>query len=180
MNTLYTLGYTGAKPEQILKLVQDLGALVVDCRYSPRSRAVQWTGAGFRRLLGESYLHLPSLGNINYKGDGPIQINKPAEGVPQVIRLLDQQPVILLCVCAECETCHRKVVAELVQAASGCAVQHLNRAEISAPSPTSTSQPAALFPQADFSAAPLPRPTDAGGQLTLSSKALPLHQLKMF
>ena len=166
MHTLYTLGYTGLKQAQLLEIVQTLGAMVVDTRFSPRSRAVQWTGSGLRKLLGESYLHLPSLGNVNYKGDGPIKINKPAEGIPQVVSLLAQQPVILLCVCGDVHTCHRKVVAELVQQACGCVVAHLKNGEIS-PLPSSTSG------------------STSGGYgeispLTLISKPLPLHQRRMF
>jgi uncharacterized protein (DUF488 family) len=175
MQTLYTLGYTGTKPEQIQTLAADLGALVVDTRYSPRSRAVQWTGAGFRRLLGESYRHMPSLGNINYKGDGPIVINKPDEGVPQVAALLEQQPIILLCVCAEVSSCHRAVVAELVQEYCGCEIIHLSAKDL-----TSPLQPRPLFDQADYSVKPSPTPADPGGTLTLSTQPLPLHQKKMF
>lgn len=175
MHTLYTLGYTGTKPEHILSAAQQLGALVVDCRYSPRSRAVQWTGAGFRRLLGERYLHLPSLGNLNYKGDGPILINKPAEGVPQVQKLLQTQPVILLCVCKEFCTCHRTVVADLIKTACGCEIIHLSALDIMPPVP-----PVGQLFSGDLSAKSIPQPTDQGGTLILKTQALPLHQMKMF
>lgn len=173
--TLYTLGYTGIKPEQLQRLVQDLGEVVVDTRYSPRSRAVQWTRLRLTGLLGRSYQHLPSLGNINYKGDGPIVINKPEEGVPQVAQLLEKQPVILLCVCAEVSGCHRKVVAELMQEYSGCEVVHLSAKDITSPTPAGQ-----LFSQQDYSVKPLPQPTDPGGTLTLNTQPLPLHQKKMF
>lgn len=173
-HTLFTLGYTGLKPEQILKLAQDLGALVVDTRYSPRSRVPQWTRKQLSERLGSHYQHQPSLGNINYKGDGPIVINKPEEGIPQVASLLEKQPVILLCVCKDCDTCHRKVVAELVQEFSGCEITHLSAKDLNP-----SAQPGQLF-GGDFKVKPLSTPTDQGGKLTLSSKALPLHQTKMF
>jgi uncharacterized protein (DUF488 family) len=156
MHTLYTLGYTGAKPVQLQAVVQQLGAVMVDTRYSLASRAVQWTGKGLRELLGESYQHIRALGNVNYKNGGPILINKPEEGVPQVVALLEHQPVILLCVCKDHHTCHRAVVADLVVQACGCAVQHLKSVEIS------TSQPKGeLFPQADYRVNPSPTPSDA-------------------
>ena len=175
MQTLYTLGYTGTQPEQIQKFAQDLGALVVDTRYSPRSRAVQWTRLRLTGLLGRHYRHMPSLGNINYKGDGPILINKPEEGVPQVAQLLETQPVILLCVCKEHHTCHRSVVADLVKEACGCEVTHLTAADLLKPA-----QPGELFAQVDYGVKPSPTPADQGGALTLSTQTLPLHQQKMF
>ena len=173
-HTLYTLGYTGLKPEQIQQLAADLGAKVIDTRFSPRSRAVQWTRLRLTQLLGSSYQHLPSLGNINYKGDGPIVINKPEEGVPQVASLLEKQAIILLCVCAEVSSCHRKVVAELVQEFSGCEITHLSGKDLT------TIQPRPLFDQADYSVKPSPTLADQGGTLALTSKTLPLHQKKMF
>jgi uncharacterized protein (DUF488 family) len=160
-HTLYTIGYTGAKPAQLVALVQQLGAVMVDTRYSLHSRVRQWTGMGLRELLGESYLHLRSLGNVNYKGDGPIKINQPEIGVPQVVALLAQQPVILLCVCANHHTCHRSVVADLVVQACGCAVQHLKSGEI----PSNNAEP---------------NQRETGAPLALHSKLLPLHQQKMF
>ena len=175
MQTLYTLGYTGTKPEQILSKAQQLGAMVVDCRLSPRSRAPQWTRKQLSELLGQRYQHMPTLGNLNYKGDGPIIISNPGMGVPAVSKILATQTVILLCVCKEFCTCHRAVVADLVKAACGCDIVHLTAADLIKPS-----QPGQLFAQVDYTVKPSPLPSDYGGTLTLSTQTLPLHQTKMF
>lgn len=73
------------------------------------------------------------LGNANYKGLGhsEIVIHQPEEGVRYVVRRLMEREVVLLCACAQLQTCHRLVVANLVQAASGCEVTHLRESHLS-------------------------------------------------
>lgn len=129
MNILYTLGYTGIEPSQLLSLAQQQRAIVLDVRYSPRSRVPQWNGMELARLFGQRYEHLPALGNVNYKSGGPIEINMPTVGVQQVVSILTGQSVILLCVCPDVETCHRKIVAEMVKAAYVCEVIHLDKGD---------------------------------------------------
>jgi uncharacterized protein (DUF488 family) len=135
MNTLYTLGYTGIKPAQLLQKATELKAIVLDTRYSPRSRAPQWNGLELQNLLGQQYQHLPALGNINYKSGGPIEINLPKVGTQQVVSILAGQAAILLCACPDVETCHRRIVAEMVQAACGCEVIHLGKEDLRGDAP---------------------------------------------
>jgi uncharacterized protein (DUF488 family) len=135
MQTLYTLGYTGIKPAQLLAKVEMLGAIVLDVRYSPRSRAHQWNGIEMARLLGQHYQHVPALGNINYKSGGPVEINMPQVGVPQVMAILAARSAILLCACPDHETCHRSIVAGLVQAMCHCEVIHLGKEDLRSGTP---------------------------------------------
>jgi uncharacterized protein (DUF488 family) len=130
MHKLYTLGYTGIKSSQLLSLAQQLGAIVIDARYSPRSRAPQWNGMELSKLLGQHYQHMPELGNVNYKTGGPIHINLPKVGTQYVVSILNKQPGILLCACPDVTTCHRRIVAEMVQAACQCEVIHLSKADL--------------------------------------------------
>jgi hypothetical protein len=67
---------------------------------------------------------LPALGNRNYKG-GPVEIVDLEAGLAQVADRLVSQPVILLCVCAEVERCHRRLVAEAISVRYGVSVTHL-------------------------------------------------------
>lgn len=124
MNSLYTFGYSGRQPEELLALAEQLDAMVADIRFSPRSRVPQWSGGRLAKLLGYRYRHLPALGNRNYKG-GPMELVDPETGVAQVADLLAHQPVILLCVCAEVERCHRRLAAEAIASRYGVAVTHL-------------------------------------------------------
>ena len=130
MHKLYTLGYTGIKPAQLLAKAIELDAIVLDTRYSPRSRVLQWNGMELARVLGQHYQHAPALGNINYKSGGAIEINMPRVGTQQVVSMLVTRSVILLCACPDVSTCHRRVVAEMVQAACQCEVIHLSRDDL--------------------------------------------------
>src|SRR3989304_1754216 len=49
---LYTLGYTGLKPETILAAAEYLNALIVDIRISPLSRVPHWNQAHLRQVRG--------------------------------------------------------------------------------------------------------------------------------
>ncbi|GIK37881.1 MAG: hypothetical protein BroJett011_17140 [Chloroflexota bacterium] len=124
LQSLYTFGYSGKQPDELLALVEQLDAVVADIRFSPRSRIPQWNGGRLAQLLGDRYHHLPALGNRNYK-DGPVEIVDLEAGLPQVADLLVHQPVILLCVCADIQHCHRRLAAEAIVARYGASLTHL-------------------------------------------------------
>ena len=121
---LYTYGYSGRTPPDLQALAEQLQAVVVDIRFSPRSRSPGWSGGRLQKLLGDRDRPLPALGNRNYKG-GPIEFVYLAAGVAEVGRLLSRQPVILLCVCADVQRCHRLPAAEAIAARYGLTVEHL-------------------------------------------------------
>jgi uncharacterized protein (DUF488 family) len=106
-----------------MTLAEQVDALVVDIRFSPRSRIAHWSGGRLAKLPGNRYYHLPALGNRNYKG-GPVDIVDLEGGMAQVAALLARQPVILLCVCSDLHRCHRLLVAEAVAARSAVQVIH--------------------------------------------------------
>jgi uncharacterized protein (DUF488 family) len=113
MHQLYTFGYGGQLPDQLRAPAEHLDAVVVDIRFSPRSRIPDWTAGRLQKLLGERYRHLPALGNRNYKS-GPIEFVDLETGAVEVGELLSQQPVILLCACADVQRCHRLSAAEAI------------------------------------------------------------------
>lgn len=120
---LYTYGYSGRTPHDLQTLAGQLQAVVADIRFSPRSRSPGWSGGQLQKLLGDRYRHLPSLGNRHYKG-GPIEFVDLATGVAEVGQLLSRQPVILLCVCADVQRCHRLPAAEAIAARYDLTVEH--------------------------------------------------------
>lgn len=124
LQSLYTFGYSGQQPEDLLALAEQLDAVVADIRFSPRSRIPQWNGGRLAKLLGDRYHHLPALGNRNYKG-GPVEIVDLEAGLAQVADLLVHQPVILLCVCADIQHCHRRLAAETIVVRYGASLTHL-------------------------------------------------------
>lgn len=123
LHTLYTYSYSGRAPHELQTLAEKLKAVVVDIRFRPRSRIPDWSGGRLQKLLGDRYRHLPSLGNRNYKG-GPIEFVDLAAGRVEVGELLKQQPVILLCICANVHHCHRLPAAEAISARYGVTIEH--------------------------------------------------------
>lgn len=128
MNRVYTVGYGGhrQRPAHLLETVVAAGGVVVDVRLSARSRLPQWSGAQLRAVFGDRYEHVPELGNRNYKRPGcAVELVDAEAGIARVLSLLADQPVVLLCGCADWRRCHRRVVAELLAECSGAVVEHL-------------------------------------------------------
>nr|BBH95170.1 hypothetical protein KTA_33690 [Thermogemmatispora argillosa] len=96
-------------------------ALLVDVRWSARSRCPGWSGAALQRRYGaRHYLDLGRLlGNRAYREPGQICIDTLPQGVQALLQLLEQgqSPLLLLCGCAVYGRCHRRVICEAVQAA---------------------------------------------------------------
>ena len=63
--------------------------MVVDIRFSPRSRIPDWSGGRLQKLLESRCHHLPVLGNRKYKG-GPVEFVDLAAEVVEVGQLLRQ------------------------------------------------------------------------------------------
>ena len=112
LKNFYTTGYTGKRVEQLPALLDFYDAVLVDIRFAPRSRHLQWTRNYLALMLKDRYRHVPALGNRNYKTHDSIQIHNLEIG----IRLIQswESNVILMCACERLENCHRRVVkAEL-------------------------------------------------------------------
>ncbi len=134
LKPLYTFGYTGSTPETLKNVAEALGAIlvlsaaevVVDIRFSARSRAVRWTGKRLVETLGERYAHIRELGNANYKDrDGEIVIADLDAGMHKLLEILLQKPAILLCACQGWQSCHRRVPAEAAAGRYGAIFHHL-------------------------------------------------------
>lgn len=113
-NQVYTLGYSGRKPEEIKQLLKDHDAVLFDIRFSPRSRVPHWNAGPFRQLLGDGYRHVKELGNKNYKDhDAGIELVDFEAGV--VLIAASKKPVFLMCGCPDPEHCHRTTAANLLR-----------------------------------------------------------------
>ena len=81
---LYTLGYAAPDAEQqLMTLMADPSTLLVDIRYSPRSRwQPQWNTKTLQAAWGDRYRHMKALGNVNYRfPDAPIQLLDAGAGI---------------------------------------------------------------------------------------------------
>jgi uncharacterized protein (DUF488 family) len=108
---IYTTGYGRTQPEQLINLVHELGAILVDIRFSPWGRP-GFKGFELMRALGPRYLHVKSLGNALYK-EGGMRIADYDAGRAALAKL--DSPALLLCACESPEHCHRTVVANLLR-----------------------------------------------------------------
>lgn len=106
LHPLYTLGYTGAKPDAILKFLIAHDAKLVDTRYSPFSRAPIWQKRSLMEKMGDRYVHMVELGNKNYKGQfgEGIMIADMDRGTLDLLKILKKQPAVLLCACPDYPT----------------------------------------------------------------------------
>lgn len=120
---LYTFGYAGAGAgagDALDAVMLAPMMLLVDIRLRPQSR--YWPVWNKKHLLarwGSRYTHEKQLGNVNYKNRSlPVQLCglRVEQAILGLVALLKQgYSVTLLCACRDFETCHRKVVAELIQ-----------------------------------------------------------------
>lgn len=125
LNTIYTVGYQRWTPAGLQATCAELGAALLDIRYSPRSQRPEWAGTALAQLLGATYTHVAALGNRNFRG-GTIELAAPVKALPFVRNVLATQPIILLCVCADATTCHRSVAATWLCQRLGNPVVHLD------------------------------------------------------
>lgn len=114
---LFTMGYQGHKPADMLALVERMNAIVLDIRYSASSPNPSFTLTGFRTLLGSRYELCKDFGNVNYRGDGPIVLVDYTHGIRRVMEIAAKhpgKPLILMCGCHSPANCHRSVVARFL------------------------------------------------------------------
>jgi len=114
-NPIYTIGYRQWEPEQLYAKVRELGALLVDCRWSRRTRRAAWSGRAFEEALGKGYLHIREWGNPRYK-TGRLEVSDFATGANRLEHVLNlsgetRRRVVLMCACEDLAKCHRLVVA---------------------------------------------------------------------
>jgi uncharacterized protein (DUF488 family) len=107
-------------------LIWHEGWLLVDIRHAPASTWPDWTQRALLQRYGPGYVHLPALGNLHYRDHRlPIVLADAPAGVRQVVRsVYGGRRCLLLCACKDYRTCHREIVARLLQQA-GVPVTHL-------------------------------------------------------
>jgi uncharacterized protein (DUF488 family) len=110
---IFTFGYQGKRAVDLMARLVELDAVLCDVRLSPRSRwQPEWNQNQLVKLMGDRYLHLPALGNRNYRGDGPVEIADLSIGLRTVLDLAATRSVVLMCVCSKLTGCHRETIAE--------------------------------------------------------------------
>jgi hypothetical protein len=127
MHPIYTFGYANFTVDQLKAKATEINAVVIDTRFRAASRIPEWNAKRLEEAL-RPVVYFPKghwFGNVNYKNGGPIQLANPEFARPGVVKLLGEQPIILLCQCWSFATCHRSEVAKLIQQWTGSDIIHL-------------------------------------------------------
>ena len=125
--SVYTLGYSQPGARLVLDtLIWHEGWLLIDIRHAPVSTWLDWTQRALLQRYGPAYVHLPALGNLHARDHRlPIVLADAPTGIRSVVRTVDDgRRCLLLCACKDYRTCHREIVARLLQQA-GVPVTHL-------------------------------------------------------
>ena len=144
VKALYTIGYQGKTPEQLLELLKANGVeQLVDVRRNALSRKPGFTKKRLAEACGEAgiaYHHLPALGvpkELRPKSNTPAayarflahyaQVLLPAEQATaqQLAALALERSSALLCFEADLNCCHRVPLAEEISRLTGLPVVHL-------------------------------------------------------
>ena len=112
---IFLFGYSGKTDEQIERAIGKDG-LLIDIRYSPKTRRAGYSRAGLVRTFGERYHHIRELGNADYQSGG-IRLANPDAGLDRIEELAATYsgPLFLMCTCEDGNTCHRHVVGDLLE-----------------------------------------------------------------
>ena len=119
--TLYTLGYAApGATDELEQVMLDASVLLIDIRVRPQSRWWPvWNKKQLRERWAGRYTHEKRLGNINYRDRSlPVVLHGPnvEQAIEGAVGLLQVGiSLVLLCACKDYDTCHRKVVAEMIQ-----------------------------------------------------------------
>lgn len=105
---IYTTSCCDKDYSDLKPLLQKLDARLVDVRFAPSEKPVQWSKGYLQLLLKRSYQHLPSLGLREIR---PVKF--AVQNLTLGIRILGEERfnVVLLCDCSSYDDCHRKVIA---------------------------------------------------------------------
>ena len=146
---VYTLGYEGLSIDEFFGILTENGILhLIDVRRDPVSRRYGFhkkTLASLCEAHGIEYTHMPKLGieskyrkEIKTEADHRILLSyykteileREAEAVSLVSRLMSERPSMLMCFEADPKRCHRSILAEAVAKVSGLPVRHLKAEKI--------------------------------------------------
>ena len=124
---VFTWGYSGRSVDELATIRSELGALIVDARYSPRSRVPLWNREPLENRFGADYVWIREFGNVNYSNaERAIELLNPTVGAKRLADLLrDDRPAILICACHDIAVCHRAQVATFLHEGFGWSVEHL-------------------------------------------------------
>ena len=106
---IYTTGFTDRDIALLPALLKSLDAILIDIRFTPTSKQVQWQKDYLRLLLRNKYLHVPHLGNRSSKESGKQAIQNTILSIKIITEL--KTNLLLMCECQRIEDCHRQEIS---------------------------------------------------------------------
>lgn len=93
-------------------MLEVFDAVLVDVRFSPTSEVMRWRQIYLKTLLREKYHHITQLGIRAFR-EGRPAIHNLGLGIKVLISF--NTNAILMCECADINTCHRLIIAKELQ-----------------------------------------------------------------
>ncbi len=114
---IYLIGYGGRTPEEIVNVVHKANGVLLDVRYSTRTRKKGFSKKALGERLSDDYAHFQEWGNENYNSEGGIKIADFDQGLKRLNAIMDEdwdikRPIFLMCACSDGENCHRREVGQ--------------------------------------------------------------------
>ncbi len=107
MSKIYTTGYIGKDIADLKPLLESLDACLIDIRFAPVSKYLEWRKDYLQILLKGQYRHVQNLGNRAYQ-ENKIEIQNLELGIRTILSF--EVNLVLMCGCAELKLCHRLTV----------------------------------------------------------------------
>lgn len=142
--TLFTIGYEAATLDQVIATLRGAGVdLVLDVRAVAASRR-----AGFSKTILRTSLEAEGIGYVHLRGLGTPKPGREAarkgriaemesifaehartpeaqDDLARAVAIAEGHRAALLCFERCAAGCHRRIVADMIRDATGCAIEHL-------------------------------------------------------
>lgn len=113
---IYTVGYQNITRKNLISKLAELNCILVDIRFSPYGFSPFWNKNELENVLGEKYVHIKELGNVNYKNGKQIEIDDLDEGMKRLEVLLEiHKNICLMCSCKNFPECHRSFLSREIK-----------------------------------------------------------------
>lgn len=124
---IYTIGYNNFSFFEFRDKIKSLDAIIIDIRYSPNSYSSFFNSKYLGDIFGNSYIHVPELGNKNYKNpEKEFDIVDIEAGIKKIEEYTGLGfNCVLLCACYDFDKCHRKLVADKIKEKLNCEIIHI-------------------------------------------------------
>lgn len=141
---LSTIGYEGADARDFVRTLKQAGVeVLVDVRDRAQSRRKGFSKSALREMLnlaGIEYVHLKELGDPKEgrqaarSGDYPkfrkiynqvLRSSAALEAIDSIKNIMQKQHACMLCYERDPSTCHRKLIADKIEAESELKARHL-------------------------------------------------------